>query len=109
MEKRNKEIKIRATEKEKAMIQRNAKKCGLSVTKYLVNLASGYNPREIPSDNFYEVRSNLRELLDIYYGETDPYFCDLTKQIYSDLYHIYIKPYIEIGGENSGNDKNMGD
>ncbi len=91
MEKRDTEIKIRTTKKEKIKIQKNAKRCGLSVTKYLINLANNYQPKEIPSDNFYSTCNYLRELLEIYEGETDENFNELLKEILSKLYSIYIE------------------
>ena len=45
-EAKNKNLFIRVSEKEKNIIEHNAKKCGLSVSEYLRQRALGYMPRK---------------------------------------------------------------
>lgn len=49
MRERDKVIQIRLTEREKADILKKAKKCKLSASAYLRQLAKGHSPREYPS------------------------------------------------------------
>lgn len=51
---KNKNLFIRVSEKEKNLIERNAERCGLSVSEYLRQRALGYMPRE-----FYPKCSSL--------------------------------------------------
>ena len=46
-EAKNKNLFIRVSEKEKTIIEQNAKKCGLSVSEYLRQRALGYMPRAV--------------------------------------------------------------
>ena len=46
-EAKNKNLFIRVSEKEKNIIEHNAKKCGLSVSEYLRQRALGYMPRAV--------------------------------------------------------------
>jgi len=46
-EAKNKNLFIRVSEKEKTTIEKNAKKCGLSVSEYLRQRALGYMPRAV--------------------------------------------------------------
>ncbi len=103
MEKRSEEIKFRVTKKEKEKIKRNAKKCGLSMSKYLVNLSLGYKPNEIPSDNFYSVCENLKYAITLYEVNENYSFANGTQTILKDLYEIYIKPMMKEGDKNSNN------
>jgi len=48
-------INIRVTEQEKKKILRNAKRCKLSASEYLRQLASGYEPKELPNDALYDL------------------------------------------------------
>ena len=48
-------INIRVTPQEKKRIVRFAKKCRLSVSEYLRQLAEGYTPQLLPGQELYEV------------------------------------------------------
>lgn len=48
--KRTSVINLRVTPQEKDRIERFAKKCRLSVSEYLRQLANGYAPRELPTE-----------------------------------------------------------
>ena len=48
--KRTSVINLRVTPQEKERIERFAKKCRLSVSEYLRQLANGYAPRELPAE-----------------------------------------------------------
>jgi len=56
--KRNLGINIRVTPQEKKKIERNAKKCKLTVSEYLRQLAMNKEPKELPSEEM--VRSLMR-------------------------------------------------
>ncbi len=59
---KNKNLFIRVSEKEKALIERNAEKCGLSVSEYLRQRALGYIPRAALPEVFFSFRDKLDEL-----------------------------------------------
>ncbi len=59
---KNKNLFIRVSEKEKVLIERNAEKCGLSVSEYLRQRALGYMPRAVLPDVFFSFSDKLDEL-----------------------------------------------
>lgn len=63
LRKRETQICIRTTEQERTRFQRNAKKCGLSLSEYLRKLANGYEPKPLPPIEYTEL---IRFLTDIY-------------------------------------------
>ncbi len=54
-------IQLRATPNEKARITRHAKRCKLTTTQYLLQLANGYAPRAFPTQAFFELCSELAQ------------------------------------------------
>ena len=61
-EAKNKNLFIRVSEKEKTIIEQNAKKCGLSVSEYLRQRALGYMPRAVLPEVFFSCNDKLDEL-----------------------------------------------
>ena len=61
-EAKNKNLFIRVSEKEKNIIEHNAKKCGLSVSEYLRQRALGYMPRAVLPEVFFSFNDKLDEL-----------------------------------------------
>ena len=59
---KNKNLFIRVSEKEKNLIERNAEKCGLSVSEYLRQRALGYMPRAVLPEVFFSFSDKLDEL-----------------------------------------------
>lgn len=59
---KNKNLFIRVSKKEKKLIERNAEKCGLSVSEYLRQRALGYIPRAILPEVFFSFNDKLDEL-----------------------------------------------
>lgn len=59
---KNKNMVIRISEKEKNLIERNAEKCGLSVSEYLRQRALGYMPRAVLPEVFFSFGDKLDEL-----------------------------------------------
>ena len=53
---------IRVSEKEKNLIERNAERCGLSVSEYLRQRALGYMPRAVLPEVFFSFNDKLDEL-----------------------------------------------
>jgi hypothetical protein len=65
-------ISIRTTPLEKVNIQRRAKRCGLSMSEYVRKLATGYDPKPLPS---LEYRAMMKTITELYvqfnaWGET---------------------------------------
>lgn len=59
---KNKNLFIRVSEKEKSIIERNAEKCGLSVSEYLRQRALGYMPRAVLPNIFFSFSDKLDAL-----------------------------------------------
>ena len=53
---------IRISEKEKNLIERNAEKCGLSVSEYLRQRALGYMPKAVLPEVFFSFNDKLDKL-----------------------------------------------
>ncbi len=66
---KNKNLFIRVSEKEKVLIERNAEKCGLSVSEYLRQRALGYMPRAALPEAFFSFSDKLDELCVAVAGE----------------------------------------
>ncbi len=62
MRKRECHINVRTSENEKKLIERNAKKCGLSISEFLRKLANGYTPKEQPPLEYGKLISVLSEI-----------------------------------------------
>lgn len=83
-------INIRVTEQEKKRIERYAKKCRLSVSEYLRQLANGHTPNEIPSDNFFLVAHDLELMIQEFKGKDDELLRKMLITCVEDLNEIYI-------------------
>ena len=59
---KNKNLFIRVSEKEKNLIERNADRCGLTVSEYLRQRALGYMPRAVLPEVFFSFNDKLDEL-----------------------------------------------
>ncbi len=59
---KNKNLFIRVSGKEKAVIEQNAQKCGLSVSEYLRQRALGYIPKAVLPEAFFSFSNKLDEL-----------------------------------------------
>lgn len=64
MRERTSHINVRVTEKEKSIMERNAKKCGLSLSEFLRKLAFGYVPKAQPPEELLKIRSLLYSVHD---------------------------------------------
>ena len=68
-EAKNKNLFIRVSETEKSLIERNAEKCGLSVSEYLRQRALGYMPRAVLPEVFFSFSDKLDTLCVICEGK----------------------------------------
>ena len=59
---KSKNLFIRVSEKEKSLIERNAEKCGLSVSEYLRQRALGYMPKAVLPEVFFTFSDKLDAL-----------------------------------------------
>ena len=59
---KNKNLFIRVSEKEKNLIERNADRCGLTVSEYLRQRALGYMPRAVLPEVFFSFSDKLDAL-----------------------------------------------
>jgi hypothetical protein len=110
---RNLGINIRVTPEEKKKIERNARKCRLSISEYLRQIAMKVVPKELPSKEIEESFLRINEVIgavnNMKKQSSDPVtqkFCD---DIYADLLrimvetlqlmrHIYPKPEVNTDG-----------
>jgi len=72
MQERTVQIHFRATEKERIRFQRNAKKCGLSLSEYLRKLAGGYEPRALPPLEYQRIYDLLLDVHADWRSGSDP-------------------------------------
>ena len=59
MKEKNARLELRLSAKEKAQLERIAKKCGLPVSEYLRKRGLGYEPGPFLDDRFYAVYTKL--------------------------------------------------
>jgi hypothetical protein len=62
MLKRNNQILFRVNDEEHELLKRNAKKCGLSVARYLRFLIQGYIPKELPPADYHGMIRQLQAI-----------------------------------------------
>lgn len=62
MRERTAPIQIRATPQEKARIVRYAKRCNLTITQYLLQLANGYAPKAFPTEEFFTLCATMAQI-----------------------------------------------
>ena len=88
-EAKNKNLFIRVSEKEKNLIEHNAKKCGLSVSEYIRQRALGCMPRAVLPEVFFSFNDKLDELCVAVEGkitaETEEKMIALIDRITEDL------------------------
>ena len=63
---RNLGINIRVTPAEKKKIVRNAKKCKLTVSEYLRQIAMNVEPKELPSDEIIQSLLRLQAIISLF-------------------------------------------
>ena len=63
---RNLGINIRVTPAEKKKIVRNAKKCKLTVSEYLRQIAMNVEPKELPSDEIIQSLLRLKSIISLF-------------------------------------------
>lgn len=76
-------ILVRAKPKYKDKIKKLAAKCNLSVSKYMVKKALGYEPRTVPPDAFYFFNEKTSELLN---RELSPETEAAARKLFDDIY-----------------------
>ena len=82
---RNVGINIRVTEQEKKKIIRNAKRCKLSVSEYLRQIAEGREPREAIDERIFAICRRLQQTINVL---QDEWMKKELEVILSDLYTI---------------------
>ena len=98
---RNVGINIRVTEQEKKKITRNARKCKLSISEYLRQLAEGKEPRVAMDERLFAACRSLQQIINALKDEQLRMELEV---ILSDLYEI---GYSESEVSDHGNYKNM--
>lgn len=79
---------FRLSEIERDRLERNAKKCGLSMSAYVRHIINGYRPREAPSMDFFKMTKELKEI-----GNNMnqiAYVANATGQIDAEQYHAAV-------------------
>ena len=104
MRKRNTHINIRTTLEEKTRFEKNANKCGLSLSEYLRMLANRYEPKQLPPLDYKELKDAVIGLHLRYYEDGDTKYADLMIEMLKEMVAV-ITP---AKGGSDGNHKNMG-
>ena len=93
--KRNTGINIRVTPEEKKKIERNARKCRLSVSEYLRKIAMKVEPKELPAKEIEESFLRINEVIgavnDMKRQSSDPVTQKFCNDIYADLLRIMVE------------------
>ena len=86
---KNKNLFIRVSEKEKNLIERNAERCGLTVSEYLRQRALGYMPRAVLPEVFFSFNDKLDALCVVCEGkisvDTEEKIISLIEEITAEL------------------------
>ena len=92
---RNLGINIRVTPAEKKKIERNAKRCRLSVSEYLRKLAMDIEPKELPSkeieESFLRINDVISKIETMKMISPDPSMKDFCSNISADLLRIMVE------------------
>lgn len=78
-------INIRVTEQEKTKILRNARRCKLSASEYLRQLANGYEPKELPNDALYDLCRQIELLTEERDSVGDKAYGDYLRSYLEDI------------------------
>lgn len=79
---RNLGINIRVTSQEKKKIERNAKKCRLTVSEYLRQLAMTKEPKELPSAEMVESLIRLNDVITAFEKSAEAATADDSRRFY---------------------------
>lgn len=82
---RNLGINIRVTPAEKKKIVRNAKKCKLTVSEYLRQLAMNVEPKELPSDEIIQSLLRLQAIVSLFERYAQSSTNESSIRIYKDI------------------------
>lgn len=90
MTKRTERLEVRLTPQEQSKIERNAERCGISISEYVRQRCLGYAPSAVSPDAVQAVREPLFELL----NRPDlPPGCEAQiESVLDDLREVYLLP-----------------
>ncbi len=86
-------IKVRAKPKDKEKIKQLAAKCGLSVSKYIMQRALGYTPKAVQPDVFFHFYNKLCGLLN---RDVSPETEAAALKLFDDIYAVIIDFWITV-------------
>ena len=79
---RNLGINIRVTPHEKKKIERNAKKCKLTVSEYVRQLAMNKEPKELPSEEMMQSLMRLNDVISAFEKNSESATADENRRFY---------------------------
>ena len=82
---RNLGINIRVTPQEKKKIERNAKKCKLTVSEYLRQLAMNIEPKELPSEEILRSIMRLQNLSARFSNYSEASSSESSQKVYRNI------------------------
>jgi len=92
---RNTGINIRVTPTEKKKIESKAKRCRLNVSEYIRQVATGTEPKALPSkeieESFLRIRSVIEDIERDCRTDSDPVSVHLSERYERDLYKILVE------------------
>ena len=98
------QIHFRATEKERLIFQRNAEKCGMSLSAYMRMLARGHEPKALPPIQYGELVTVLSDSYNLFrYRKRD----DAAEKILYLVQRLTEAIAPEEAGNKDGNDQDM--
>jgi len=107
MRTRETHINVRTTPKEKSQFERNAKKCGLSLSAYLRMLANGHDPKAVPPLEYRKIYDLLTDVYVDWHSDGDKIAADYLLSVVKEMQQA-LSPEKRGGDKNSDN-KNLGD
>jgi len=106
MRTRETHINVRTTPKEKAKFERNAQKCGLSLSAYLRMLANGHDPKAVPPLEYRKIYDLLTDVYVDWRSDGDKIAADYLLSVVKEMQQA-LSPE-KRGGDKNSDDKNLG-
>ena len=85
MRERTVQINFRATENERRLYIRNAKKCGLSLSEYIRKLANRHDPKALPPLDYMELMRKIADIYVEFHSSGDEMYANLLVRVLQDM------------------------
>lgn len=92
MRNRSKSIFVRVTDDEKRKIEKNAARCGLSVSEYIRRASIGKEVKSYPVDAFFSLRKSLEQIYTDFHDEMSKEAEQNLIDVLAELNKIFLLP-----------------